>query len=178
MKEKYSDIDYRTQAGINIRFIYDQIKKGEYNMMLENMSVEELKELQTKVEAELAEREREEKKEFHFDFRCSNDPRKGRPYAARLTLKNGKIKREFFDFAAEYGKREVLVYGEYSAKAGDIIEERQGGSWKNDYRYWFLVTDAGEKVQVASINNSREKARVIEYLAGEISAEKLLEEAE
>src|SRR5690606_37366918 len=105
----------------------------------------------------------------------TNDTRKGKPYAARLYLdENGKLHRQFFDLERMYYRNEITVSGQYKAKAGDIIEERHGGSWKNDYRYWFLVTEDGELVEVANIANGDEKTRVLQYLRGEITAEELL----
>lgn len=145
-------------------------------MEIKSMTLEELKDLQTKIEEEITQRELSETKEYEFEFKYQNDPRKGKPYAARLTLdENGKVTRDFFDLNREYGKNSMLVYGTYTAKDGDIVEERQGGSWKNDYRYWFLVRN-GELIQVADIDRADQKARVIEYMSGKITAEELAPE--
>ncbi len=76
----------------------------------------------------------------------------------------------------QWGKHEITVSGTYTAKAGDIIEIRSGGSWKNDYRSWYLITADGKQVMVANIDNSKDKAKVTEYLQGKISAAELLNE--
>ena len=143
-------------------------------MDLKNMTIEELEELIAEAGKVLAEKKRSTSKEFEFEFSATNDPRKGMPYVARLYWKDGKLQREFFDLYKEWGKKEVTVSGTYKAKTGDIIEIRTGGSWKNDYRAWYLVAKDGEQITVADIDNSREKARVTEYLQGKISASELL----
>lgn len=113
------------------------------------------------------------KKEFKFNFDFTNDPRKGTPYAAKLYIENGKIERNFFDLQREWGKKQVTVYGEFIAKTGDIIEQREGGSWNNDYRYWYLVDENGKLTKVADISNSQEKIKVKKYLKNEITMEEL-----
>lgn len=139
-----------------------------------NMSLKELEEIKVEIEEEIKQRKIAESGEYEFEFRHSNDPRKSIPYAARLILdENDKIERDFFDLNREYGKNSVAVYGTYKAKDLDIIEERHGGSWKKDRRYWFLIHD-GEKIQVADINNASQKARVKEYMKGVITEEELL----
>lgn len=126
------------------------------------------------VENEIKQREIAKSGEYEFEFRYSNNPREGIPYAAKLILdENDEIERDFFDLNREYGKNSVAVYGIYKAKDLDIIEERHGGSRRKDKRYWFLIKD-GEKIQVADINNASEKARVKEYLKGIITVEELL----
>ena len=143
-------------------------------MDLKNMTIEELKELIAEAGKVLAEKKRSESKEFEFEFSATSDPRKGKPYVARLYWQDGKLQRDFYDLDRQWGKKEITVSGSYSAKAGDIIEQRSGGSWKNDYRAWYLVTEDGEQVKVADIGNSEEKAWVTEYLQGKISAEELI----
>ena len=141
---------------------------------LKNMSIEELERLITEANKVLAEKKRSEAKEFVFEFSATSDPRKGKPYVARLYWQDGKLQRAFYPLNRQWGKNEVTVSGTYTAKAGDIIERRWGGSWKNDYRAWYLVTADGEQITVADIDNSKEKARVIEYLQGKITAEELI----
>ena len=141
---------------------------------LKNMSIEELERLITEANRVLTEKKRALTNEFEFEFSATNDPRKGMPYVARLYWEDGKLQREFFDLHKEWGKKEVTVSGTYTAKAGDIIERRWGGSWKNDYRAWYLVTADGEQITVADIDNSKEKARVTEYLQGKINMAELL----
>ena len=140
---------------------------------IKNMSIEELERLITEANKVLAEKKRSEAKEFVFEFSATSDPRKGKPYVARLYW-DGKLQRSFFNLNRQWGKNEVTVSGTYTANAGDIIERRWGGSWKNDYRAWYLVTEDGEQIKVADIDNSKEKARVTEYLRGNTSATELL----
>ena len=142
---------------------------------LERMSEGELKELAQLVKEELERRKKANAEEFEFYFEASVDTRKRKnPYVARLFMKNGKIEREFKNLERTYGRKEVLVYGNYTAKAGDIIEKRFGGSWKNEYRHWYLITNGGEEIKVADIDNSKQKQKVISYLKGEINAEELV----
>ena len=174
LKKEFPVIDYQSQLGINIKCLTKNIKKGDYKMLLENLNLEELKELQKKVNEEIKTKENQNKNKYKFNFEFDNDPRKGTPYAARLSIgEDGKLKREFFDFHKEYGKRVVTVSGTFTAKEDEIIEERQGGSWNNDYRYWFLIKN-GEKIKVADIDCSNEKINVHKYLKNEINTDELL----
>lgn len=143
-------------------------------MNLKEMTIQELEELIAEAGKVLAEKKRYESKEFEFEFSATCDPRKGTPYVARLYWQDGKLQRSFYNLNKQWGKKEITVSGTYRAKTGDIIEQRNGGSWKNDYRAWYLVTKDGKKVMVADINNSKEKARVTEYLQGKINAEELI----
>ena len=141
---------------------------------LTRMSEEELKEVMKMIKEELERREKANAEEFKFYFEASADTRKRKnPYVARLYLQDGKIEREFKELERTYGKKEVTVSGYYTARAGDIIEKRHGGSWKNEYRYWYLVLPDGKEVEVADTDSSRQKQKVISYLKGEISAEEL-----
>ena len=141
---------------------------------LELMDLEELKLLEQVVKQVIQKKERANKKEFEFHFEATSHVAKWKPYVARLEVKNGKIEREFKNLERVNGKKEITVFGSYTAAAGDIIEKREGGSWKNEYRYWYLITEDGREIKVASISDSKEKQRVISYLKGEISAEELL----
>ena len=143
-------------------------------MDLKNMTIQELEELISEANKVLAEKKRSTSEEFEFEFSATCDPRKGKPYVARLYWEDGKLQRSFYDLNRQWGKKEITVSGSYTAKAGDIIERRSGGSWKNDYRAWYLVTAAGEQVMVADIDSSKDKAKVTEYLQGKISAAELL----
>ena len=108
---------------------------------------------------------------FTFEFDATADPRKGHPYVARLTGidSEGKFEREFFELERTYGKKEVTVSGSYTAKAGDMLEIRVGGSWKNDYRGYYLVYD-GKEVHLGDTSESRVTAQVKKYLRGDITA--------
>jgi hypothetical protein len=143
-------------------------------MELKNMTIQELEELISEANRILTEKKRYESKEFEFEFSATSDPRKGKPYVARLYWQDGKLQRSFYDLNRQWGKKEITVSGTYKARVGDIIEQRSGGSWKNDYRSWYLVTEEGELVVVADIDNSKDKAKVTEYLQGKIKAEELI----
>ena len=143
-------------------------------MELKEMTIQELEELIAEACKVLAEKKRSQSKEFEFEFSATSDPRKGKPYVARLYWEDGKLQRAFYPLNRQWGKKELTVSGSYSAKAGDIIERRSGGSWKNDYRSWYLVTENGEQVLVADIDSSIDKAKVTEYLQGKITAEELI----
>lgn len=143
---------------------------------LSKLTIEELGELKRLVEKEIEKRKNETSKEYEFDFEYENDPRKGVPYAAKLVWnkENKKIERIFFDLEKIYGKKNVLVHGKFKAKEGEIIEIRKGGSWKNDYRSWYVVHDA-QLVKVADIDSASQKLVVEKYLKGDITLEELLQ---
>ena len=143
-------------------------------MELKEMTIQELEELIAEAGKVLAEKKRSTSKEFEFEFSATGDPRKGKPYVARLYWEDGELQRSFYDLNRLWGKKEVTVSGTYKAKTGDIIEIRTGGSWKNDYRSWYLVTENGEQVLVADIDSSEQKMRVTEYLQGKITAKELI----
>ena len=143
--------------------------------VLLKLSEKDLKNLQRMIQEELERRKRGNKKEFEFHFEATSHVPKWKPYVARLKVRDGKVEREFKDLERVNGKKEITVFGSYTAAAGDIIEKREGGSWKNEYRYWYLVTEDGREIKVASISDSKEKQRVISYLKGEITVDELVE---
>jgi hypothetical protein len=109
-----------------------------------------------------------------FDFEVTLDPRKhGSPYAAKLVWKDGKLQREFYDLKRQYGKKEVTVWGTFEAEDGDVIEMREGSSWKNDYRNWYLVLN-GELHFLTDIDDSEKKRVVIDYISGDITMEEMV----
>ncbi|MGF3573688.1 MAG: hypothetical protein ACQXXG_09900 [Candidatus Bathyarchaeia archaeon] len=117
----------------------------------------------------------EKEKVFEFEFNKTWDPDKGIPYVAKLGIDNeGKITREFCPMKRTWGHKSVTVEGQFTARVGDIVEQRHGGSRKYDYRYWFIVTPGGELKKVAAIWDSEDKARVVNYLKGKISLEELV----
>ena len=144
---------------------------------LERMDLEELELLYQSVKAVLEKKKRAkntEEFEFHFEASANTTKRKN-PYVAKLFINNGMVERKFMDLERVYGKGVVTVYGSYTASAGDVIEKRHGGSWKNEYRYWYLVTNDGKEIEVADVDSSKQKQRVIEYLKGNMSMKELLE---
>lgn len=110
---------------------------------------------------------------FAFGFDVTEDTRKAKPYAARVVLDGGgDLGLEYFEFDEdEEGRHVVRVSGEYEASAGDLVEECSGGSWKNVYVSRYVVSSAGEKVEVWARDRELRK-----YLRGEVSAVDLLPE--
>lgn len=127
---------------------------------IEQMNEAQLLKLQEAVAARLAKLEKDTD-EFSFSFEATADARKGVPYVAKLVIKDGKLDREFFDLSRSRGaKSGITVYGDYKAKAGDILEIREGGSWKNDYRYFYEVSKIGELVKIGSASSSSDKVAI------------------
>ena len=145
--------------------------------VLKSIPIEQLESLRTIINSLIEEKIEKNKNEYEFEFNATNDPRKGVPFVARLVWENRKLDRKFYDLEKTYGKNEVTVFGKYKAKDGDIIEIRKGGSWNNDYRYWYIV-QGGKLIFVAHIDNTKDKADVIRYLKGEITADELLNSGE
>ena len=147
--------------------------KNELNKMLNEMSNNELLTLIETAKNILAERKSKDNKEFTFEFNASEDKRKGVPYVAKITLKDNKIEREFYQLDRIHNGKYISVNGTYTAKSGDIIEIREGASWKNDYRYMYIITETGDKVRIG-----HSKADCVfdikKYLAGEMTAEELI----
>jgi hypothetical protein len=172
VKKDYPEINYRVQFRFELKALYEE----KIIMDIKNMSLEQLKKLQKEINEQISVKENS-KDEFSFKFDFEQlDTRKGIPYAAKLYIdEKGKINRDFFHLEKIYGKNSVNVTGEFKACVGDIIEQREGGSWKNDYRYWYLVTENGQLVKVADIASSIEKTLVQKYMLHEISSFELIE---
>jgi hypothetical protein len=111
--------------------------------------------------------------EYKFYYEATIDPRKGYPYVAKLVWKDGKLEREFYNLKRAYGKKSITVWGHFTAEDGDVIEMREDASWKNDYRYWYLVYK-GKLYYLADARNSQRKRYVIDYLSGELTMEEML----
>ena len=141
----------------------------EVQEIIAEVKTENLKDLIRFLQEEVDKRENK-KKEFEYEFEGRGN-RRSQPYVARLIVKNGKLEREFKKLFREWERKEVYVYGKYTASPGDIIEKRLNGE---DERYWYLILEDGSEKKVASIDNPKEKQRVDEYLKGKITAEELL----
>lgn len=176
MKIMDDEVNYKFQFALELSNLCheEDMKK------LESMSLKELMNLEMRV-SELIEMKRieDEQKDkiFNFHFEHTNDMRKGVPYAAILTLDDDNtLNRQFLNFEKSYGGNEITVIGDYGAHAGEIVEEREGGSWKNDYRYWYIINADGSRTEVLhDIKDSKQKAHVKKYLAGKITAKQLIE---
>lgn len=81
------------------------------------------------------------------------DPRKGKPFFALLSAENGKAKRNFIDVPRVYDRNYVKLQGTAELPVGRYYDYRVGGSWKNDYRQYGIITEQGlcelGKVEVA-----------------------------
>lgn len=103
------------------------------------------------------------------------DTRKhGKPYIARIVgIADNKLDREFIGLPMSYGKKgAVQVAGTFTAKEGEILEAREGGSWKNEYRYFYVVRN-GELINFADATEASKKMDVMKYMMGAISLEEL-----
>ena len=142
---------------------------------LEAMKDDELRKLIEEAQEVLKQRENKAKKEFEFKFKATAIGRRKKsfPYVARLSLRNNngkkKLEREFYQFERYYDALEVTVEGKYTARAGDIIEKREGGNWSEDIRSIYLISDDGKEIEID--NNKR---KIIKYLEGEITADELV----
>lgn len=153
------------------------VKLEELKSQLETLSIDQLINIKNEIEELIKKKKEEIDQEYEFDFEATNDPRKGVPFVAKLLIKNGKLEREFFELDHTKGKKSITVSGKFKAKEGDIIEIRWGGSWENDYRYWYIVHDK-DLYKITDIDNSRKKDKVIKYLKGMITKEDILKEIE
>lgn len=163
--EAYGDYQIALSEGLRQSWGKEKIK---------TLTTDELEAMLLIIKEELEARKNEQKQEWTFNFETTTDPRKGSPYVAYLSMKEDKMERDFVNsFSKVYGKKEITVKGSYKASQGQIVEIRTGGSWKNDYRAWYLVNN-GELVCVADITDSADKAKVMDYLKGEITASELL----
>lgn len=140
---------------------------------LEELSEEDLEKVLSFIEKLKAQRSSEE---VEFYFEATNDPRKGIPFVAKIVGVNekGQLDRSFVNLDRSYGKKSVTVSGTVKVKEGEIIEVRTGGSWKNDYRSFFILHN-GEFYPIADISSSKNIAKIKRYLKNEISLQELIE---
>ncbi len=92
------------------------------------------------------------------------DLRKGKGWAAVLRVNSRReIERDFIDIDKIWGKRgfEFTFEGEFPV--GTVIEISEGGSWKNKYRSYRLVTAEGLKMigRTDSINAQKEVLQIL-----------------
>ena len=119
------------------------------------------------------------KKEFTFRFDVTFCPSERQVYAGKAFVSpDGYLRSQIFKTLktriARNKKDKLRTKGEYKACAGDIIVKRLGGDWKTDKEYWYLVTEDGKEVQVASYKSQEEQQKVIEYLKGKITMNELI----
>jgi hypothetical protein len=112
---------------------------------------------------------------YKFSYEVTVDPRKhGAGYVAKLVWKDGKVQRQFYDLKRQYGKKTVTTWGTFEAEDGEVIEMREGASWKNDYRNWYLVLN-GKLYHLADIDDATKKRFVIDYLSGDITMQQMID---
>lgn len=97
-----------------------------------------------------------------------------KPFIARIVgVSDGKLDREFIELPTSYGsKNSVQVTGTFTAKEGDILEAREGGSWKNEYRYFYVVEN-GKMRKFADATLAGEKMAVMQFMLGNGTLEEL-----
>ena len=107
-----------------------------------------------------------------IDIRLSGDTRKGKIYAAVITGTDPKygLKREFLKGDRTYtGKHDLTIDYTAKLKPGTIIETGEGGSWKNSYGNYYIITKNGlqpfksnyngeGKLNIKDLMKAREKA--------------------
>jgi hypothetical protein len=99
---------------------------------------------------------------LEFDF--TSDVRKAYPYIAIIKgYEDGKFSREFINLSKFKDKNTVNISGEYAFMPGTIIECQEGGSWKNIYRYFYLIKE-DELEYIGRANEISIKKKVIKYL--------------
>ena len=133
---------------------------------------------------------RKSMKEVPVDFRLRGDPRKGSIYAAVITGTDPKygLKRKFLNGDRTYtGKHDLTVDYHANLKPGTIVETGEGGSWKNKYGAYYIVTSKGlkplkdnyngeGKLYVKDLVKAREKATgvdVVDEIDGDVLEYKL-----
>lgn len=149
---------------------------------IENLEFSELKDLKktllnilSEVDRVLKLRRKEEERDWHFEFEACSKKDDGKPYAARLVLKDDNIFREFIELEVKYEDDNVCVSGNYGADVGEVIEERNGGKSANDSRVWYLIIEGGKKQKVATLENEDSVHKVWAYLKGYISIYDLMD---
>jgi len=101
-----------------------------------------------------------------ISFNLDADPRKGMPYAARITLDaEGRLARNFYQLPREWGRHRVIVSGTVTVPEGAIVEVRTGGSWKNDYRGFYIARPDGLWF-LGAHDDAATKQAIRQYLAG------------
>ena len=101
-----------------------------------------------------------------ISFSLDADPRKGMPYVARITLDaDQRLARDFYQLARDWGRKRVIVSGAVTIPEAAIIEVRTGGSWKNDYRGFYLARADGLWF-LGAHDDAATKQAIRQYLAG------------
>jgi len=92
------------------------------------------------------------------------DLRKGKGWAAVLRVNDdGEIERDFIDINRLWGKRGFVFTFEGEYPIGTVIEISEGGSWKNTYRSYNLVTAEGLK-QIGWVDSIKAQQELMKIL--------------
>jgi hypothetical protein len=88
-----------------------------------------------------------EKKRVKVRINVEGDIRKGGVYMAVIKgLDNRyKFKRQFMEGVKFYNRKNNILYIDFNLEleTGDLVEIGEGGSWKNRYRTYYVVTERG-----------------------------------
>jgi len=117
--------------------------------------------LETTMEKEKIEKVVAAEAKHEYDFEISGDPRKGQVYLAVITglCEKYGLERDFVNLPAINGRNEKTVLGKVLLVDGTIVEEKRGGSWKNDYADYYRCV-GGEKEWLASWDDRKEIAKL------------------
>jgi hypothetical protein len=103
-------------------------------------------------------------------FELDADPRKGMPYVARITLDaDQRLARDFYNLPRDWGRHRVIVAGTVTIPEGAIVEVRTGGSWRNDYRGFYLARADGLWF-LGPHDDAATKHAIRQYLLGQAPA--------
>lgn len=125
-------------------------------MKLENLSNEALLELIQNAKNVLV--SRKESTKFMLETCTSFDSRKhGHAYLAKVVFAENKAQREFLEHdGRQWDSKRKSYYTTFTfeAKVGDCFEARlDDGSWKNDYKEWFVVVETDGKLELKNVES-------------------------
>jgi hypothetical protein len=88
-----------------------------------------------------------EKRKIKVKVSIKGDIRKGGVYIAIIKGLDEKyrFKREFLEGTKFYDRKSNILYLEFDVEleSGSLMEVGEGGSWKNKYRFYYIVTERG-----------------------------------
>lgn len=138
-----------------------------------------LKVLRGRIEKEELRRD-QSKNDFPFKFSSTgSDCKESKPYVARLSWRNNRVSRYFFNDTLSYtinNDETVTVDGTYSVRPGSIVEKRYGRIGEPAYWRRYAVESDGTEIPVATKDDQERNDLVEKYLRREISLDALLSE--
>ena len=113
--------------------------------------------------------------EYTFPFEETADPRKGRPYVAILSVKDGKLDRSFFDFDQTYGRKEGYCFRRIHtpSRTGCRDSDRRIVEEQVSLLAYLSGRRRGLK-ELGHYQDSRLKMNLTKYLSGKIDIETLI----